>query len=169
MQSYWSRKMTASALDVLRELLEKATPGEWVAWDRGIGYEVHDQNANEINNGFRETFSKEDAELIAAMKNALPSLLTRIQELERERDALKMLNDGHQRLATKYRLQAEAAEHRALESAKDAQRYRWLRNNARSVDWSWHVNDTSYSTTCRNSRDEMDSMIDAAIGERERG
>ena len=29
----------------LRRLLERATPGPWHAWDRGIGYEVRKKSA----------------------------------------------------------------------------------------------------------------------------
>jgi hypothetical protein len=49
---------------------ESRTPGPWKAWDRGFGWEIHGPDDEAINRGFRETFSREDAELIAEAVNS---------------------------------------------------------------------------------------------------
>jgi hypothetical protein len=53
-------------LDSIKAGLTGITPGEWKAWDRGIGYEVHGEYDEPINIGHRETFTKADASFIAA-------------------------------------------------------------------------------------------------------
>lgn len=53
------------------------TPGPWVPYDRGIGWEVHNSHGIPINDGFRETFIEADAHLIAA----LPELLAAAKAL----------------------------------------------------------------------------------------
>ena len=51
----------------------------------------------------------------------------------------------------------------------DAERYRWLRNKARSIDWSYFVGVKSipasiaYCSQCRSSGTGMDAAIDAAM------
>jgi hypothetical protein len=85
------RDLTPEKLAELRWLLERATPGPWHAWDRGIGYEVHTEAEHNpihcvsLNSEFRETFRGTDARLIAAAVNALPALL----DGAAERDALR--------------------------------------------------------------------------------
>ena len=82
--------LTPEKLAELRRLLERATPGPWHAWDRGIGYEVHAEVEHNpihcvpLNSEFRETFRGTDARLIVAAVNALPGLL----DAAAERDAL---------------------------------------------------------------------------------
>jgi hypothetical protein len=44
----------------------------------------------------------------------------------------------------------------ASEVAQDAARYRWLRDKARSVDWSSYISRLTYRTHCRTSGTEMD-------------
>ena len=123
----WSRPMTAD-IDTarMRELLAKATPGPWKAWDRGIGWEVHDENDIEINSEFRETFREGDAALIVALRNAAPALLDTIVALRAENAALvhdiarrvdletDLLN---QSLAQAKTIDAQAARIAALEGA----------------------------------------------------
>lgn len=103
----------------LRELLAKATPGPWQAWDRGIGWEVHDASKNEINSGFRETFSEADAALIAALRNAAPALLDRIETLTAENERLKGIFESANAAASQRTMERDAATRRieALESA----------------------------------------------------
>ncbi len=48
------------------------TPGPWTAWDRGIGWEVHDPKGWPVNSEHKDTFKEADARLIAAA----PELLT---------------------------------------------------------------------------------------------
>ena len=84
----------------------KFTPGPWHVYDRGIGFEVHKPGNNRVlcngtpcgdvvNSGWRETFSKADAHLIAAapdMFDALKFVKRFFQELEagtEEGDPLK--------------------------------------------------------------------------------
>lgn len=47
--------------------------------------------------------------------------------------------------------------------AKDAARYRWLRDQARSVDWSHKWMNNAFSTHCRTSASQMDRVIDASM------
>jgi hypothetical protein len=53
---------------------QKWTAGPWEAWDRGIGWEVNGPDGKAINSGFRDTFTKEDACLIAAAPELYESL-----------------------------------------------------------------------------------------------
>ncbi len=72
-------------LDPLRKIAEApgVTPGPWVAYDRGIGYEVHDANGYELTGGMRETFDKADAEFIAAFDPLqVLALITRTEQAE---------------------------------------------------------------------------------------
>ena len=53
------------------------TPGPWFAVDRGIGWMVCREQGNletQINDHFRETFSEQDARLIAAAPDLLEAL-----------------------------------------------------------------------------------------------
>jgi hypothetical protein len=56
----------AAVLGGIKSRLSQITPGQWKAWDRGIGYEVHSQHDEPLNTGHRETFTKADAVFIAA-------------------------------------------------------------------------------------------------------
>lgn len=51
------------------------------------------------------------------------------------------------------------------EAMKDAERYRWLRNEAKAVDWAqWiDIHNGSYYCNCRTTFSGMDEAIDAAI------
>lgn len=79
----------------VRALLSAATPGPWHAWDRGIGFEVHQGgvhiewtehggNCRELNNEFRETFRQPDAALIARAPELLAALCDKLDEAEGE-------------------------------------------------------------------------------------
>jgi hypothetical protein len=61
-----------------------------------------------------------------------------------------------------------AATERAEKDAKDAERYRWLRDEARCVDWSaWLHRDRfqqAWTTHTRGRADEMDAAIDQHLG-----
>ena len=103
---------TPETLAELRRLLERATPGPWHAWDRGIGYEVHTEvehnpiRCDPLNSGFRETFGGPDAQLIVAAVNALPALL----DAAAERDAQAAKLDAAIDVAHLDRQQAWSAE-----------------------------------------------------------
>ena len=45
---------------------------------------------------------------------------------------------------------------------EDAERYRWLRDMARTVDWTQYIKDTAYVCHCRIGPQGMDAAIDAA-------
>lgn len=72
--------------------LQAITPGPWHAWDRGIGWEIHqgrecaETGCIEINNQFRETFGESDAQFIAHAPADVAALLTEVAELH---DALE--------------------------------------------------------------------------------
>lgn len=86
--------MTAD-LKAIRARLAAATPGPWHAWDRGIGYEVHkgaerdclsefgtgSEHCDELNDGFRETFARGDADLIAHAPADLAALCDEVEAL----------------------------------------------------------------------------------------
>ncbi len=55
------------------------------------------------------------------------------------------------------------AKRAALEA--DAERYRWLRDKARSVDWTQDINGWSWEQHCRIGGQVMDAAIDAALKE----
>lgn len=46
---------------------------------------------------------------------------------------------------------------------QDAKRYRWLRDKARSVDWTEAINGWSWTQHCRIGAQGMDAAIDAAM------
>jgi hypothetical protein len=58
-------------------------------------------------------------------------------------------------------IQVSRAEYEA--NRRDAERYRWLRNEALSVDWSRKISDGCYARHCRAGAVSMDNQIDAAI------
>ena len=63
----------------LRGLAEKATPGPWSVYDRGVGYMIALDDGvwkRRLPKSFRTDLGRrEDAELIVAAVNALPELL----------------------------------------------------------------------------------------------
>jgi hypothetical protein len=85
-----------SRLDEIKARAEAATPGPWHAWDRGIGWEVHKgeerapcgRSCDELNGEFRGTFTREDAAFIAAAREDVPWLVSEVERLTAERDAL---------------------------------------------------------------------------------
>lgn len=73
-------------LDQLRQVAKRATPGPWVVYDRGIGYEVHDAYGYELNGGMRETFTEADATHIATFDP--PTALALIDRAEAAEQAV---------------------------------------------------------------------------------
>ncbi len=74
--------MSALDLDVLLALCDAATPGPWVAESRGNIYAPHgdtDGGACEITD---TTFRDGDAAFIAAAREAVPALITRLRAAE---------------------------------------------------------------------------------------
>lgn len=102
------------ALDALivegREKLAAATNGEWFAWDRGVGYMIAlDPDGDRVlpEGGRTDLGRREDAELIAWMRNNLEALLDaaeKVAELEAQIDRVRKVhqpveavNYGHRR------------------------------------------------------------------------
>lgn len=89
--------ITDEELAELRELEAKATPGEWEVhevtdYDEVISRGMMVKGGRGINRGEEfELFGEDDAALIVALRNALPSLLARIEQLERENKELRSL------------------------------------------------------------------------------
>jgi len=79
-------------LDTLRKIAEAATPGPWEASDRGIGYEVHDASAYELNSGMRETFTESDATHIATFDP--PTVLALLSRLEQAEQAVQRVREA---------------------------------------------------------------------------
>ena len=86
-----------SRLGEIKARADVATPGPWHAWDRGIGWEVHKgeecapgcgRSCDALNGEFRETFTRADAEFIAAAREDEPWLVSEVERLTAERDAL---------------------------------------------------------------------------------
>ena len=86
-----------SRLDEIKARADVATPGPWHAWDRGIGWEVHKgeecapgcgRSCDALNGEFRDTFTRADAEFIAAAREDEPWLVSEVERLTAERDAL---------------------------------------------------------------------------------
>lgn len=80
-------------LDTLRKTAEApgVRPGRWHVYDRGIGYEVHDENDYELTGGMRETFDKPDAEFIATFDP--PTVLALLSRLEQAEQAVQRVRD----------------------------------------------------------------------------
>ena len=68
--------------------LGKVSDGPWTAWDRGIGYEVHGPHGEPINDGCRETFTRGDAEFIAAAPADVAYLLAELRKATRAAQTL---------------------------------------------------------------------------------
>jgi len=133
--------MTRPDLDALAALLAKATPGPW---DAPNGETMIDRVGTE--DPVADAYHYEDAALIVAAVNALPALIARVRELERERDEA-------------------LAERDALRA--DAERYRWLRDGdgPQSSRWSrWRIEHwASPGPTWADIRGaDLDAAIDAA-------
>ena len=86
-----------SRLGEIKARADVATPGPWHAWDRGIGWEVHKgeecapgcgRSCDALNGEFRDTFTRADAEFIAAAREDEPWLVSEVERLTAERDAL---------------------------------------------------------------------------------
>jgi len=100
----------------------------------------------------------------AALQSAIEALQA---ENERLKDKLDSSVHGHNQifeLCKVLEAERDALAAKLVPLEADAERYRWLRNKARSVDWSRNYEGTSsYSLFCRNSPELMDRQIDAAI------
>ncbi|QRQ79142.1 ead/Ea22-like family protein [Glutamicibacter protophormiae] len=86
-------------LNELRKTAEApgVRPGPWHVYDRGIGYEVHDENDYELTGGMRETFDKPDAEFIATFDP--PTVLALLSRLEQAEQAVARVRE----VAAEYR------------------------------------------------------------------
>jgi hypothetical protein len=86
----WLGGTVTTPADDLRALLDDltakhaaATDGPWFAWDRGVGWLITldtDGGSNPLPEGFRTDIGREeDAALIVAAVNALPTLVARLR------------------------------------------------------------------------------------------
>lgn len=118
--------MSDPRTEEIRTRLAAATPGPWHAWDRGIGWEVHEGDGcaqrmcMEINSEFRETFRAGDAALIANAPADLAYLLGRIEALEGKNAALEAVVDAARKLVT--RIEAEGGHGYAVHELTTATR-----------------------------------------------
>ena len=87
-----------SRLGEIKARADVATPGPWHAWDRGIGWEVHKgeecapgcgRSCDALNGEFRDTFTRADAEFIAAAREDVPWLVSEVESLTAEREWFK--------------------------------------------------------------------------------
>lgn len=108
--------MDNSTIAALWELLAKATPGDWeyTPVDRD-NERVKDRISSWFATVCEDVSNPDDAALITAAVNALPALLTRIEELEREREGdnrriLRLIKD-----ADEEKERADNAESRAAD------------------------------------------------------
>jgi hypothetical protein len=82
-------------VEAIAHRLDKVSEGPWIAWDRGIGYEIHGPQGEPVNDRHRATFSKGDAEFIAMAPGDVHFLLA---ELRKAREALARVEALHQRV-----------------------------------------------------------------------
>lgn len=88
-------------LDRLDLLHEKATQAPWHVADRGIGWEVHlcaqpeklcwdphTPSCPDLIDGFRETMSAENAQLLAELRNAYPAIASALRAQQAVVDAV---------------------------------------------------------------------------------
>lgn len=103
-------------VEQLRGLLERATPGPWFAYDRGVGYEIAldepgDTYPRTLPEGLKTSLGRaEDAELIAAAVNALPALLDLIRRQDAALTAVQELADALDIDAASEAMEAESDE-----------------------------------------------------------
>ena len=107
-----------SRLDEIKARADVATPGPWHAWDRGIGWEVHKgeecapgcgRSCDALNGEFRDTFTRADAEFIAAAREDVPWLVSEVERLTAERDALAAQVARAEKLAGQWERLADTA------------------------------------------------------------
>lgn len=108
-------------------------------------------------------YPKNAAFIAAASPDVVLALIARVAELE---GRIESINDDRNYIQGQ--LREALVKCTVLE--KDAGRYRWLRNTARSVDWSQNIQitaqpkATAYQFNCRLTSLQMDAAIDAAMG-----
>lgn len=78
--------MTDAELEELGALLAKATPGDWKLQHNGYGLSVY-AFTGAIALGAADPHDSDNLALVAAMKRALPSLISTIRELREENAA----------------------------------------------------------------------------------
>lgn len=96
-----------------------------------------------------DQINAKDAEIASIKNNATLGFNQVVADMRHELDALQAQN---------------------AELLADAERYRWLRNDAKSVDWSQWIKPTmSYYCNCRTDPRKMDGAIDAEIAKAKGG
>lgn len=74
------------------------TKEPWKAWDRGIGYEIHCQHDEPINDGLRETFKRGDAVFIAHSPSDVAYLLAELRKRDEAIARVEVLVDMWERI-----------------------------------------------------------------------
>lgn len=85
--------MTDAELEELGALLAKATPGDWKLQHNGYGLSVY-AFTGAIALGAADPHDSDNLALVAAMKRALPSLISTIRELREENAQTKLGYDA---------------------------------------------------------------------------
>lgn len=120
-------------LERVLELVEKATPGEWFAWDRGVGWHIAlDPDGQELlPDGMRTDLGRaEDAAAIAAAVNFLREHGRTLLEAMRDAERLDFLDQCREgtlrldgpRLIPAYQRWGGTATHKDARAAIDAAR-----------------------------------------------
>jgi hypothetical protein len=152
------------ALELLAELSDRATPGEWLADGRYIGTSSHmssvgecrDQNGNWSNTAK----STANAALMAAACNYLRTHGARIAELEGDAEKWHAFTAG---IDADQVVSASEKFGDALGLLRDAARYRWLRDSRGPVTThieTWRYDLDKYVMV---ANEEADAAIDAAM------
>lgn len=118
--------------------------GPWVPYDQAAAriaaLDKELEGAKAIIKGFRMKVNGDVAETCACRFNEKGDPLAECGHHEAERQA------------------REAAEQRAREAEKDAERYRWLRDRPSVIGWDWWP--TFYSTDVNITPEFMDAAVD---------
>lgn len=84
---------TKRTVEAITHRLGKVSEGPWTAWDRGIGYEIHNTYGEPINDRHRETFTKGDAEFIAMAPGDVHYLLAELRKAHEALERVEAITD----------------------------------------------------------------------------
>jgi hypothetical protein len=99
----------------------------------------------------------------AGSEQRMVEVLAALEELSRGAEIAKSEEWVNARASVVLAALARAPLPEQDDDKRDAARYRWLRNDARSVDWSVRLGRASFMTRCRGLPENMDEAIDAAM------
>lgn len=147
--------MNAEKLKELRELVAAAERGPWTVAEGHAGAVESPQHWVMSSLYCYSPTPEANARLIAAMHEALPALLDEVEALTTKLAGEQEAYDG---LADKY--EQFEAEVKALTA--DAERYRWLRENAVEGRMESRGPRPDFAMNCDEPETEWDTAIDAA-------